>query len=54
MSNGVDGSNPVLLQLYNLADDALEYPLLDRRSFLQFLELTESSCISDVTTIFFP
>src|SRR5476651_2748072 len=26
----------VLQQLYNLADDALEYQLLDRRSFLQF------------------
>src|SRR5476649_2541508 len=33
----------VLQQLYNLADDALEYQLLDRRSFLQFLDLTESS-----------
>ena len=27
----------ILQQLYNLADDALEYQLLDRRSFLQFL-----------------
>jgi IS5 family transposase len=33
----------VLQQLYNLADDALEYQLLDRRSFLQFLDLTDSS-----------
>ena len=32
----------ILQQLYNLADDALEYQLLDRRSFLQFLGLTES------------
>lgn len=27
----------VLQKLYNLADDALEYQLLDRRSFLRFL-----------------
>lgn len=33
----------VLQQLCNLADDALEYQLLDRRSFLRFLDLTESS-----------
>lgn len=33
----------VLQQLYNLADDALEYQLLDRRSFLRFLDMTESS-----------
>src|SRR5471032_986361 len=37
----------VLQQLYNLADDALEYQLLDCRSFLQFLDLTESSSIPD-------
>ena len=41
----------VLQQLYNLADDALEYQLLDRRSFLQFLGLTESSTIPDAKTI---
>jgi len=41
----------VLQQLYNLADDALEYQLLDCRSFLQFLELTESSSIPDAKTI---
>jgi IS5 family transposase len=41
----------VLQQLYNLADDALEYPLLDRRSFLRFLDLTESSSIPDAKTI---
>lgn len=35
---------------YNLADDALEYQLLDRRSFLQFLDLTESSSIPDAKT----
>jgi IS5 family transposase len=39
-----------LRQLYNLADDALEYQLLDRRSFLRFLDLTESS-IPDAKTI---
>lgn len=42
---------PVLQQLYNLADDALEYKLLDRRNFLQFLDLTESSSIPDAKTI---
>lgn len=41
----------VLQQLYNLADDALEYQLLDRRSFLQFLDLIESSSIPDAKTI---
>lgn len=41
----------VLQQLYNLADDALEYQLLDRRSFLQFLDITESSSIPDAKTI---
>jgi IS5 family transposase len=41
----------VLQQLYNLADDALEYQLLDRRSFLQFLDLTDSSSIPDAKTI---
>ncbi len=33
----------VLQQLYNPADDALEYQLLDRRSVLRFLDLTDSS-----------
>lgn len=41
----------VLQQLYNLADDALEYQLLDRRSFPRFLDLTESSSIPDAKTI---
>lgn len=41
----------VLQQLYNLADDALEYQLLDRRSFLSFLDLTGSSTIPDAKTI---
>ena len=35
----------MLQQLYNLADDALEYQLLDRRSFLRFLDLTEISLL---------
>jgi len=34
-----------------LADDALEYQLLDRRSFLRFLNLTESSSIPCAMTI---
>lgn len=37
----------ILQQLYNLADDALEYQLPDRRSFLRFLDLTGSSSIPD-------
>ena len=41
----------ILQPLYNLADDALEYQLLDRRSFLQFLGLTQSSTIPDAKTI---
>ena len=41
----------VLQQLYNLADDALEYQLLDRRCFLQFLDLIKSSSIPDAKTI---
>ena len=41
----------VLQQLYNLADDALEYQLLDRRSFLLFLGLIDSSKIPDAKTI---
>jgi len=41
----------VLQQLYYLADDALEYQLLDRRSFLQFLDLIESGSISDAKAI---
>lgn len=41
----------VLQQLYNLADDALEYQLLDCRSFLRFLDLTESSSIPDAKSI---
>ena len=36
---------------HNLADDALEYQLLDRRNLLQFLGLTESSTIPDGKTI---
>ncbi|MDY0977728.1 transposase [Massilia sp. CFBP9012] len=41
----------VLQQLYNLAGDALEYQLLDRRRFLRFLDLTESGSIPDAKTI---
>ena len=41
----------VLQQLYYLADDALEYQLLDRRSFLRFLDLTESSSVPHTKAI---
>lgn len=37
-------------RLYNFADDALEYQLLDRRSFLQLLDLTEWSNIPHAKT----
>jgi len=41
----------VLQQLYNLADDVLEYQLLDSRKFLQFLGLNDSSTIPDAKAI---
>ncbi|WP_143449941.1 transposase [Janthinobacterium sp. BJB304] len=41
----------VLQQLYSLAYDTLEYQLLDRRSFLRFLDMTESSSIPHSKTI---
>ena len=37
--------------MYNLADDTPEYQLLGRRSFLRFLDLTESISIPDAKTI---
>ena len=41
----------VLQKLYNQADDALEYQLLRRRSFLAFLDLTGSSAVLAAKTI---
>lgn len=41
----------VLQQPYNLADDALEYQLLDGRSFLSFLDLSDSNNIPDAKRI---
>jgi IS5 family transposase len=41
----------VLQQPYNLAGDALAHQLLDFRSFLQFLGLTESRSIPDAKTL---
>ncbi|NGZ83814.1 transposase [Duganella sp. SAP-35] len=41
----------VLRQLYNMAADALEYQLLDRRSFLQFFDLTEKQSHPNAKTI---
>lgn len=41
----------VLQQLYNLSDDALEYQVLDRRSFLRFLDLEHSPRVPDAKTI---
>jgi len=41
----------VLQQLYNLSDDALEYQVLDRLSFLRFLDLEHSPRVPDAKTI---
>jgi IS5 family transposase len=41
----------VLQQLYNLSDDALEYQLLDRSSFLRFAGLTNSARVPDAKTV---
>ncbi|MBD7924774.1 IS5 family transposase [Xanthomonas bonasiae] len=41
----------LLQQLYNLSDDALEYQVLDRRSFQQFLGLEHSGKVPDAKTI---
>ncbi|UKE71764.1 transposase [Xanthomonas graminis] len=41
----------LLQQLYNLSDDALEYQVLDRRSFQQFLWLEHSGKVPDAKTI---
>ena len=41
----------VVQQLYNLSDDALEYQLLDRTSFLRFAGLEKSGRVPDAKTI---
>lgn len=41
----------VLQQLYNLSDDALEYQLLDRASFLRFAGLERSGRVPDAKTV---
>ncbi|MFC7519291.1 IS5 family transposase [Xanthomonas populi] len=41
----------LLQQLYNLSDDALEYQLLDRRSFVRFVGLDGSGKVPDAKTI---
>lgn len=41
----------LLQQLYNLSDDALEYQVLDRTSFLRFLGLEGSRRVPDAKTI---
>lgn len=41
----------VLQQLYNLSDEALEYQVLDRLSFLRFARLTNSSRVPDAKTV---
>lgn len=41
----------VLQQLYNLSDDALEYQVLDRGSFLRFAGLTDNARVPDAKTL---
>ncbi|ALN65487.1 putative isxal5 transposase protein [Lysobacter antibioticus] len=41
----------VLQQLYNQPDDALEFQVLDRGSFLRFLTLERSARTPDVETV---
>jgi hypothetical protein len=41
----------VLQSLYNLADEALEYQVLDRYSFSRFLGLHAGSKVPDATTL---
>lgn len=41
----------LLQQLYNLSDEALEYQVLDRRSFQRFLGLEHSGKVPDAKTI---
>jgi len=41
----------VLQQLYNLSDEAMEYQLLDRTSFLRFTDLEYSGRVPDAKTI---
>ena len=41
----------VLQHLYNLSDDAMEYQLLDRASFLRFAGLEQSGRVPDAKTL---
>lgn len=41
----------VLQQLYNLSDEALEYQVLDRGSFVRFARLTNSPRVPDAKTV---
>ena len=41
----------ILKSLYNLSDDEIEYHILDRSSFMHFLELDSSSKVPDAKTI---
>ena len=43
----------VLQQRYNLSDEVVEYPLLDRHTFQKFCGLENSSSIPDEKTIWF-
>ena len=43
----------VLQQRYNLSDEIVEYPLLDRHTFQKFCGLENSSSIPDEKTIWF-
>ena len=41
----------ILQTLYNLADEAVEYPIRDRLSFMRFLDLEMSDGVPDGTTV---
>lgn len=49
--NDLDDQDAVPQQLYNMADDASEYQLLDRRRVLRLPDLTESISIADAKKI---
>jgi IS5 family transposase len=41
----------VLKRIYNLSDEQMEYPLLDRVSYQRFCGLAQASNIPDRTTV---
>lgn len=43
----------ILQSLYNLSDEAMEYQVRDRLSFMRFLDLAIEDCVPDARTIWF-